>query len=439
MELKDRNNQAVLPNTTAANVSYGSTTVAAKIAELEQGGGGSAPVQQEGNLFDPATIVSGKGIVGGMGGAINTNANYSCVFVPLQYGCYYRLSGYLSIPAGGTNIANGIALAKGDASSFSNLAISELVSGCDWLEEDEVFLHQNNIYNMPTPDFAIFKTPELSEMVSPAPQQIGIVINVTYNGVTPANETLVVEHIPYDASSIRLKRVGFFGDSIVQGTNGGFVGKLKMKVPLMVAKNYGSSGSTSARLAGIMLGENFRNDSSAVNYSEKDYSQYDAVVIQIGTNAETLGNIDADIPDMSVDGISSYPYAYSASGKTVESATVNNAKEFFTKCFANTYYGNVALCIEYVRYINPNCRIFLTTIPPNIGHANFGNVREAICALAVKMGVQVIDAGAYAGLGRWNISYWSYDNTHFKAEGNEMWAAYIANELEKKFYETELS
>lgn len=238
------------------------------------------------------------------------------------------------------------------------------------------------------------------------------------------------------------KTVAFFGDSITAGTDGGFVGLVAEKLGLVSAPNFGSSGAATPRLAGIMVGENFRNDVSGADYSEKDYQSFDAVVIQIGTNGGVSGSIDNDIPDIGIYDIASYPYEYSASGKTISSATLNNAKEFFTKCFANTFYGNVALCIEYVRYINPNCRVFLTTIPHNIGFANFDTVRNAILNLAAKMGVQVLDAGAYAGLGVWNITDWSKDTgsskTHFNEKGNEMWAAYLANELDKKFYETEL-
>lgn len=435
-QLKDNNGQDYMPNTIANNVSYGNTNVAAKIAELEQGGSVN-PVGI--NLFDPATVVSGRGVVYNTSGTIKDDSLYSCVFIPLEYDTFYRMSGYNFEAGGGHTNAHLVALGKGTKSSFGNLLAADLNTGCEWLTLDKVFTHGTNLWIAKAPTEMVFKTPKASEMVDDT-TTIGIVINTTFNNVTPTNSTLSVVALANDGSGIKRKAVGFFGDSITAGTNGGFVDKVRVKAGLSFAVNYGSSGAASARLASIMLSDSFRETQS--DLTPKPYEMFDAVVIQIGTNGGVSGNIDNDIPDISIYDIPSYSYEYSASGKTISSATINNAKEFFTKCFANTFYGNIALCIEYVRYINSNCRVFLTTIPHNIGFANFDTVRNAILNLAAKMGVQVLDAGAYAGLGVWNITDWSKDTgsskTHFNEKGNEMWAAYLANELDKKFYETEL-
>lgn len=440
-QLKDNNGQDYMPNTTADNVSYGNTNVAAKIAELEQGGGGSADNAGI-NLFDPADIVIGKGISNG--GDIIAASTLSCVFIPLEYNSVYRMSGYLFYANGGDLSASNIALAKGTANSFTTLLVSDLKNGCDWLDMDASFPHQGKLWRFAIKDQLTFRTPAMGEMADET-VKIGLVINTTFNGVTPTNDTLSVVKSAY-AGIVSSKNVAFFGDSITDGKivpGDDFVGIVWAKCAMGFVYNYGSSGAATPRLASIMLNDDFRED---VPDNPKDYTKLDAVVIQIGTNGSVASyiqghsaDINADIPDIGVYDISEYPYEYSASGKTISSATLNNAKEFFTKCFANTFYGNLALCIEYMRYINPNCRIFLTTIPHNIGAGSFDNVRTALLNLAAKMGVQVIDAGAYAGLGVWNIKYWSRDNAiHFNAKGAEMWSSYIANELEKKFYETEL-
>jgi len=432
-----------MPNTIADNVEYSTgLSVKQKIQAIEQGGGGSVTIDgvPYTNLFDANDIVAGKGVVYDTGGAIRENGLYSCVFIPLEFGKYYSLTcdwKSKSLTAGGFNFA----LAKGSVSNFSNLLVSDFVDGADWLTKESTFSKQTNVhvstgYN--SPSSFTFKAPSASDFTDNN-LSLGIVINTSFNNVSVADILLFTQSLyPVEYQGIKGKNVAFFGDSITQGTDGGFVGLVKSKSWLNIAANYGSSGAATPRLASIMLGNPFRE---STNVSYKDYMKYQAVVIQIGTNGGVSGNIDNDIPDIGIYDISDYPYEYSASGKTIASATVNEPIEFFTKCFANTYYGNVALCIEYVRYINPNCRIFLTTIPHNIGFANFDTVRNAILNLTAKMGVQVLDAGAYAGLGVWNITDWCRDTgsskTHFNEKGNEMWAAYLANELDKKFYETD--
>lgn len=448
-QLKDKDNQSVMPKTTADSVQYDSnTTVAQKIAQLEQGGGQSSGVAHD-NLFSADNIVSGRGIVYNTSGSIQNSTLYKCVFIPLDYDTYYCMSGYNFVAGGGTSGGNNLALAYGSIASFQNLLASQFADGAAWLAQDAVFTHGTNIYKQMVGTTIVFKTPAMSDLAEPS-VQLGIVINTTFSGATPTNDTLSVVKAMYPveyAGSIKGKNVAFFGDSITQGTDGGFVGLIKNKLGLNIATNYGSSGAATPRLASIMLGNPFRE---SADVSHKDYMKYQAVVIQIGTNGGVSGNINNDIPDIGIYDISSYPYEYSASGKTIASATVNEPIEFFTKCFANTYYGNVVLCIEYVRYINPNCRIFLTTIPPDVRVSgttktivNSDNVRTAIMSLAAKMGVQVIDARANAGLSLTNVKFWNLSSDgvtkqHLNAKGNEMWASYIAHELERLWYNTNI-
>lgn len=451
-QLKDKDNNNVMPKTTADDVMYDTnTTVKQKIQQIENGSSGSDGDDGVAytNLFEPDNSVSGKGVVYNTNGAIQSNGQYGCVFIPLEYDTYYCMSGYNFVAGGGTSGADNLALAYGTTTSFQNLLVSQFTDGAAWLSQDVVFTHGTNIYKQGVGTTVVFKTPAASDLVD-ASVQLGIVINTTFNGVTPTNGTLSVVKAMYPveyAGSIIGKNVAFFGDSITQGTDGGFVGKVQSKAMLNLASNYGSSGATSARLASIMLGNSFRESGT---FGKKDYGKFQAVVIQIGTNGGVSGNIANDIPDIGIYDISNFPYEYSASGKTIASATINEPLEFFTKCFANTFYGNVALCIEYVRYINPNCRIFLTTIPPDVSVSgttktivNSDSVRAAILSLAAKMGVQVIDARANAGLSLTNVKYWNLSSDsgtkqHLNAKGNEMWASYIAHELLRQWYNTNI-
>ena len=446
-QLKDNNNNDVMPKTTADNVQYDSNySVAQKIAQIEQGGGGSSSIEDAGEAY-PNLLVSierSKGFVYNNGGVYASNSSYDSAVIELEFDTYYSIADYINLQANARQV-NSIALFKGTGIT-DNLKASDFVEGSAWLLQDTVFNHNadrynSNIFNPSIAERIVFKTPKSSELTSV--NNLYLVINVRFYSISCTDTLKVTKSMfPINYSGIKGKNVAFFGDSITAGTEGGFVGKVQSKARLNIATNYGSSGAASGRLASIMLGNPFRESS---NVSYKDYMMYQAVVIQIGTNGGVTGNIDNDIPDIGIYDISGYPYEYSASGKTIASATVNEPIEFFTKCFANTYYGNVALCIEYVRYINPNCRIFLTTIPHNIGgYGNFDTVRNAVLNIAKKMGVQVIDAGAYAGLGRWNMTYWCSDaasataRTHLNAKGNEMWASYIAHELERLWYNTNI-
>lgn len=436
-QLKDKDGINFNPNTTAELVAYDTTTnVKEKIEQIEQVSGGVAKP----NLFDADDIQNGKGVIYYQAGAILSNSHYSCVFIPLAFDTYYCFAGYDWVSKGGTDGANNIALAKGDKTTFSNLTTSDFVDGAEWLATDAAFVHDTNIYKQSAPNAFVFKTPKASDMTD-GTLTIGFVINITFYAQDPVRDTLKVCEGLYPveySGSIKGKNVAFFGDSITQGTDGGFVDKVATKASLNIADNFGSSGSATNRLADIMLGEAFRGSTT---YPPKDYNKYQAVVIQIGTNGGVSGDINADIPDIGVYDITSYPYNYSASGKTITSATLTEPKDFFTECFANTFYGNIALCIEYVRYINPNCRIFLTTIPPS-ERGNHDAVRTALINLADKMSVQVIDAQAHAGLGLWNITQWTYDTsgqrTHLNAKGNEMWGSYVAHDLQNEWYLTEL-
>lgn len=435
-QLKDKDGINFNPNTTAELVAYDTNTnVKEKIEQLEQGGSGGVAKP---NLFDVADIKSGRGVIYYSSGTIADSASYSCVFIPLEFDTYYCVSGYDWVAQGGTNGANNIALAKGSKTAFSNLLASDFVNNAEWLANDATFVHDTNIYKQSAPTAFVFKTPKASDLTD-GTLTIGFVINITFNAQDPVRNTLKVCEGLYPieyGGTIKGKNVAFFGDSITAGTDGGFVDKVWEKASFNLALNFGSSGAQSKRLASIMLGNPFREVGT---YLPQDYNEYQAVVIQIGTNGGVTGDITNDIPDIGIYDIASYPYNYSAPSKTITSATLTEPLDFFTQCFGNTFYGNVALCIEWVRYCNPNCRIFLTTIPPS-ERGNHEAVRSALINLADKMSVQVIDAQAHAGLGLWNISQWTYDTsgqrTHLNAIGNEMWACYIANELNRQWYES---
>lgn len=315
--------------------------------------------------------------------------------------------------------------------------------------------------------------------------------NVSYNGSTVAAALAGGGGGGASPAPLAGKKICFFGDSITDpfASTGGYPDLVISKVGAIPPKMgytervsasvndipadlfdgtsaiYGISGAHASDVRNMVLGTTVFD--SPQNYPKhvkvgfegvKDFTQYDAVVIMIGTNSNQnawentstheLYDMDACIPDICVNDIASYPYSYSASGKYISSATLANADEFFTKLFDRyKYYGAVAAAIEYIRWKNPNCRIFLVTIPPNDSYSDsnevryFTKIRERIISLAEKLSVQVIDAQVHAGCGLWNIGYWigndpfgSGHKIHPNAIGKELWASYIANELNKQWY-----
>lgn len=375
------------------------------------------------NLYEKERCdVEKKGIVYNTGGSIQAHNNYTCAFIPLAFDSYFCIANYLWRKNGGAGGADSFALAKGTKDSFTNLTSSDFVSGANWLSKDTAFAHNNNIVALDVRDKNIaFTTPKKSELKDQS-QQIGLVINVGLSGLRPVEEMIVVNGItPYLGGSAEGKNFLFFGDSI---TLGGYPEVVNDIVKFNVFRNYGDNGNATERLYTHVKG--------------KEFDLAHGVVIMIGTNADIEGEIDADIPDIGVYDIPSYPYQYSDDTKTVKSASINSPEEFFDKCFANTYYGNLAKIVEYIKWVNNDCRIYIVTIPVS-ERGNHVNIRNRIYNLNKKMcAFEVIDAQVNAGVGLFNITYWTSDTvtarTHFNAIGNKMWGSYVAKSIKSLFY-----
>lgn len=504
--LKDKNNNNVLPNTSAENVSYGNSNVAAKIAELEQGGGGGSTPSTDGvalpNIFTQDMVVSGYGTTEASGdsasegyGQIWENPQMSCAFVPLDLDSYYCLDGVAFINQSNGNVINAyrsiLALAKGSASSFTNLTEADFADGSQFKVNNDDFFTDNNliysagkkntqsltpvIYGRDLP--IVIKTPSAADLANPN-TTIGIVFNVSLgnSSIDISKVHIVKGRYPVEyANSIKGKNMVFFGDSITEAfTHEGHVGIIWDALQLNRADNFGSTGGGAQRLTYIALGGCWRLDQNnkpsdpAGNQHRKDYSRYSAAVIQIGTNDTGTGmsgnepasldslraQADSEIPEVSVYDVmigiarnGSYTYG---------THTFTDVEDFFKQCFANSYFGNVALAIEYIQWKNPNCRVYLVTIPKNIGYANYKGINNCIMVLGEKLSVPVIDAANGALMTRENVTYWSRDDwkqneitvngttkyryrlTHPSETGMKMWGGFISSQLRSMYYDTDI-
>lgn len=214
------------------------------------------------------------------------------------------------------------------------------------------------------------------------------------------------------------KKVFCFGDSITQGTEGGYVQYLSQILGCELS-NFGSSGGTASRCVDIITagsGLPKRNSSTeGTVWPTKDFTTCSAATIQIGTNDSHTGTL-ADIP---TGDISDYadPLEYWA-------------------LFPSNYVANIALCIEYIKSKNPECEIFLIT-PPYRNVSGDTPSRMANCLpflrlLSEHYSIPLINSMQNSGIGfkymKPNIKY-SYDGIHFNALGNKLWGKYIAQKI----------
>ncbi len=417
------------------------------------------------NLFIKDNITSNYGVIYKTEGELNLNKLYSCAYIPLKFDTYYTVSGYKWSELGGAHGGNNICLVCEKKEIVENLKITNFIEGNTWLSTDDFFTKTDNIYKEAiTNDVFTFKTPKESELnVS----KIGVVINILYsNKPSDISNILQVEegtsptdyveggklykltkifgydffHKDSESSNFRSsifnqlynQTMFFFGDSITQGTDGGYVDLIKDKLKLAVAYNYGKANATTSTLVDIMTGLGIREQDAS---TPPDYNKCKAICIQIGTNGNVDGDINKDIPNISIYDITAYPYIYNNPNGTITEATVNNEEDYFKKLFPNTFYANLALCIEWVLWKNPNCKIWLITIPPN-NRKNYIQTREALIKIGELYSIPVIDAQANSGISFRNITKWSKDNIHFNLIGNELWASYIARELSIRYYDT---
>ena len=204
-----------------------------------------------------------------------------------------------------------------------------------------------------------------------------------------------------------------FGDSITQGTAGGYVDLVSGELNC-TAVNYGSSGAATARLVGMMTNLPSRDGTTSADW-DPNYTDVAAVTIMIGTNGGVSGTL-ADIPAKSVTDI---PY------DTV--ATLDD----YLNSFPDTFYGNLGLCIEYVKEKNPQTEIYLVA-PVQSDRDNFQNsekVRDAMIEIAQHYAIGLINATDHCGVEKKQIMKYTSDGTHLVELGNQLLARYIARKL----------
>ncbi|MEC4168338.1 SGNH/GDSL hydrolase family protein [Pseudomonas sp. MS-1(2024)] len=217
------------------------------------------------------------------------------------------------------------------------------------------------------------------------------------------------------------KKVYYFGDSITEGGGGGFPSYTKRITDILQCEgtNYGSSGAWSSRLVGIMTNLNPR-DGTAKRVTP-DYTDVAAITIMIGSNdAGTTGaGINGSLASIPSQRIQDLPFT------TAGGVLVSTPDEYWA-LFPNTYYGNLSLCIEYVKWKNPLTAIYLisaTHREPSI--VPMDAVVAAMTAIARFYSVQYFNATHECGVDFKNIRTYSYDGLHPNEQGVERIGKYV--------------
>lgn len=203
------------------------------------------------------------------------------------------------------------------------------------------------------------------------------------------------------------KTVVTAGDSITEGTMGGYVKFIKEVLGCFI-RNLGSSGSRIGRMIALLTDIKDRSD-TVVTAAAPDYTTVSAVTIQIGTNGYLTGSV-ADFQQ--ADSVLNH---------------VGTELDYFN-AFPNTFYGNFGLVIEWILWKNPKCRIYIITIPnnsnPNIDQEAFA---VALKTISEYYATGFVDALHNSGMPLKLLTKYTYDSTHFNELGNEVWGKYIGN------------
>ena len=219
------------------------------------------------------------------------------------------------------------------------------------------------------------------------------------------------------------KKVFAFGDSITEGTQGGYVKYLSEVFGTTVA-NYGSSGARTSRVVDIVTagaGLPKRDPSTAnIVWPTKDYTDLVCATLMIGTN---------DLSGMPMGSLADIP--------TSNLTDHANPLEYWA-LFANTYIGNIALVIEFIKSKAPKTEIHI--VAPIYGYsASLGpeltqSLIPHLEAVTRYYGVHLIYGTYESGLSYklMNPSAtnpYSYDGVHLNVLGNEVFGKFLAQKV----------
>ena len=385
------------------------------------------------SMFDGGNLVRNIGInytsFGITSSAISTSANLDSVVVPVSEGDTLFMFNTANSYVGSYGYARAFFAEDPNVNrtqtriEFTSESKTDLISGQSYTQvtvpSGANYLMLNTRFQTTNIVWAVH-----SGKFSPS-YEMGAEYIKSINGLSVGSEpeALPIDMLKHSAYRFYGKKVFCFGDSITQGTEGGYVKYLAETLGCEIL-NYGSSGAATNRIVDIVTAGSGipkrDNPTAETVWATKDYTQCAAVTIQIGTNGYNGGAL-SDIP---LGNISDY----------------TNPLEYWALFPALNYYSNIGLCIEYIRSINSECEIFLIT--PPYRHITSDGVVDTpermsylipmLKEIADYYSVKLINSMQESGIGfkymKPNIKY-SYDGIHFNELGNKLWGKYIARKI----------
>lgn len=222
------------------------------------------------------------------------------------------------------------------------------------------------------------------------------------------------------------KKVFALGDSITQGTRGGYVQYLSTAFGTTV-KNLGNSGAKVARVVDIITaGEGLaKRDTPTAStvWAVQDFTDLKCAYIMIGTNHAPTNEV-VDLMTLPTDTV-------------YDNATTNT---YWNK-FPDTFVGNLALVVEFLKWKAPKAEIYIVAPPHMAGSGStpitaIPSVHAGQKAVAERYGVPFINGTFDSGI-PWKLmkaAYdatggYSYDGIHLNERGNEVFGNFLAQRI----------
>lgn len=218
------------------------------------------------------------------------------------------------------------------------------------------------------------------------------------------------------------KKVIALGDSITEGTAGGYIKYLEAAFDTVIL-NHGASGGRASRVFDqVVAGEGLdrRNSATAgTAWPVIDFTDTACVTLMIGTN-DSDGSSFGAVTDIPTTNFSDH-------------ATLAE----YAALFPNNYLANIAFVIEYIRNKAPKAEIHIITPPyrydTNAGTSRITKLIPFLEAVTRFYGVHLIYATYESGIGfkqmNGALNMYSYDGIHFNEQGNEVFGKFIAQKV----------
>ncbi len=253
-------------------------------------------------------------------------------------------------------------------------------------------------------------------------------VTPTANEISKINGNTLVDtqarlEISRIGSRFKDAKVFAFGDSITEGTQGGYVKYLSEVFGTTVA-NYGSSGARTSRVVDIVTAGSglAKRDvaTASIVWETKDYTNLACVTLMIGTN---------DLADMPMGSLTDIP--------TSNLTDHANPLDYWA-LFANTYIGNIALVIEFIKSKAPKAEIhivtpiygYYTSLGPEATQGLIPHLKAVTRYYGVHLIYGTYESGlSYKLMNPAASNPYSYDGVHLNVLGNEVFGKFLAQKV----------